>query len=93
MKCKNCNGEMYDTEERSYGTGQKIYKCKKCRWTCLLSRTTKYFLKGDWQEEATEVTKEKFIMAERAAGFHSKFLGETATASFSGSGVRGWTKN
>jgi len=50
----------------------------------------RYFLKGDWEEEYREVTKEQFIDAERAAGFHSKFGSDSvATAGFSGGGISG----
>lgn len=52
----------------------------------------KYFLKAEWQDEGTEVTKEQYMTAERNAGFHSKFEDKPATASFSGKGGRGWIK-
>ena len=52
----------------------------------------KYFLKISWQKEATEVTKEQYMMAEENAGFHSKFEDKPATASFTGKGIEGWTE-
>jgi len=54
----------------------------------------KYYLKGDWEEEYTEVTKEQFIAAERNAGFHSKSGPDSlATAGFSGDGFSGKIEN
>ena len=53
---------------------------------------TKYFLKTEWQDEGTEVTKEQYMAAEMNAGFHSKFENETATAAFGGKGIEGWTE-
>ncbi len=53
---------------------------------------TKYFLKAEWQDEGKEVTKEQYMAAEENAGFHSKFEGEPATASFGGKGIEGWTE-
>jgi len=32
----------------------------------------RYYLKGTWEDEWTEVTKEKWILVERLAGFHPK---------------------
>jgi len=50
----------------------------------------KYYLKGNWEKEYKEVTKEEYIRAERSAGFRSKFGdNEIATAGFSGHGVDG----
>lgn len=49
----------------------------------------KYFLKGDWEKEYTEVIKEQYIQAEKSAGFCSKVEGERATDAFSGHGVSG----
>jgi len=52
--------------------------------------TYKYFLKADWQEEYTEVTREQFIAAERAAGFRPKGGGdELATGGFSAGNISG----
>lgn len=54
--------------------------------------TCRFFLKADWQEKDdwTEVTKEKFIRAERAAGFRPKGDGDgLATGGFSDGGVSG----
>lgn len=52
-----------------------------------------YYLKADWQDDDawTKVSKEKFVAAERAAGFHNT-LGrpqEPATGGFGGGGVEG----
>jgi hypothetical protein len=33
MFCKQCSGEMEDTNGASYGTGEKIFRCKECGWT------------------------------------------------------------
>lgn len=52
----------------------------------------KYFLKADWQEDATEVTKGQYIEAEANAGFFSDEPGKTATAAFNGRGIEGWTE-
>lgn len=50
----------------------------------------KYFLKGSWEKEYTEVTKEQYIEAEEGAGFFPKpGCGDVATDSFSGHGIRG----
>ncbi len=51
--------------------------------------TVKYFLKGDWEEDWKEVTKEEFINAERAAGFRPKSGDGVATGGFGGNGVSG----
>ncbi len=50
----------------------------------------KYFLKAEWQDEGTEVTKEQYMAAEENAGFHPKFEDEPATQSFGGRGIEGW---
>lgn len=50
----------------------------------------KYYLKGSWETEYTEVTQEEFIRAERAAGFHPKYgCGPCATGGFSSGSVSG----
>lgn len=53
----------------------------------------RYFLAVDLGDEEPlwqEVTKEKYVNAERAAGFRSKFGNDQpATAAFSAGGVRG----
>lgn len=56
----------------------------------------RYYLKADWQKEWTEVTREQWIRAERAAGFRPKMLSSDpryndtcATAGFSGGGTSG----
>lgn len=49
----------------------------------------KYFLKGDWEKDYTEVTKKQFIDAEENAGFYSNDPDETATDDFDGHGVSG----
>lgn len=49
----------------------------------------KYFLKGEWESEYTEVSKEQYIRAERQAGFYPSIPGEIATSAFSGNGVSG----
>lgn len=51
----------------------------------------RYLLKADWQEEWTEVSKEVWVRAERAAGFHNTMgrPDEPGTAGFGGGGVRG----
>lgn len=55
-----------------------------------MNTTERYFLKADYRTEWDEVSKEQFIQAEQAAGFHSKFgLYHLATAGFSGRGVSG----
>lgn len=51
-----------------------------------------YWLKADHQKEYVEVTKEEYIRAERAAGFHSKFgPNHPATSAFSGGSMSGRT--
>ena len=55
----------------------------------LIMDEYKYFLKADWQDEYQEVSKEKFIQAERAAGFRPKSGDGCATGGFSGGGVSG----
>jgi hypothetical protein len=52
----------------------------------------KYFLKGDWEKEYTEVTKRQYIDAERKAGFPSDSNDDIATAAFSGHGIGGKTE-
>jgi len=59
-------------------------------------KTKSYFLKADWQDEWQEVSKEKWIEAERAAGFrpkcssdHPRYMKDCATGGFTGSGVSG----
>lgn len=52
---------------------------------------TRYFLKADWQKDWTEVTKEQYIAAEQAAGFHSNGYGP-ATAEFDMGSVHGRTE-
>jgi hypothetical protein len=54
-------------------------------------REYKYYLKPDWQTEWTEVTKEEFVKAERAAGFRNTMgePNEPATSGFSGHGMNG----
>lgn len=49
----------------------------------------RYFLKGSWQEDWDEVMRERFIAAERAAGFRPKGGGGLATAGFGGDAVCG----
>lgn len=50
----------------------------------------RYYLKADYQTEWDEVSKEQFINAEQAAGFHSKFgPSHPATGGFSGRGMAG----
>ena len=52
--------------------------------------TERYYLKADHQTEWNEVTREQFINAEQAAGFHSQFgPNHPATGGFRGSGMRG----
>lgn len=66
-----------------------------------MGMSERYFLKADWQTEWQEVTKEKFIKAERAAGFSPKGVRITdpeywttlATAGFGGYGVSGKVEN
>lgn len=50
-----------------------------------------YWLKADWQDEYQEVTKEKWIKAERQAGFAPKCgsLVICATGGFTGNGISG----
>ena len=53
----------------------------------------RYFLKADWQDEETEVTKQAFLEAEKNAGFYSRTGEDTcATAGFSARGIRGIVK-
>ena len=50
----------------------------------------KYFLRGSWETEFRQVTKQEFISAEGAAGFRSKFgIGHVATGGFSNGSVEG----
>jgi hypothetical protein len=49
----------------------------------------KYFLKGNWQDKYTRVTKKQYVDAEGDAGFWPDEPGETATAAFSGHGISG----
>lgn len=52
----------------------------------------RYFLRGSWSQEWSEVTKEEYVKAERGAGFRPKGfdMGQAATAGFgSSSGVHG----
>jgi hypothetical protein len=60
------------------------------------SQTTRHFLKGDFSDRWEEVNKEKWIKAERAAGFRPKmasvdprYMDTYATGGFAGNGVRG----
>ena len=59
----------------------------------------KYYLKCDWQNDFEEVSKDKWIEAERAAGFRPKlsiddpnYMRVYATAGFSGNGLNGKIK-
>lgn len=53
----------------------------------------RYYLKADFMDEEKEVTKQEYINAEQAAGFHSKFgLNAVATGSFGGGGISGRTE-
>lgn len=49
--------------------------------------TTKYYLADSYEDEWVEVTKEEYVMAERAAGFFNTMgrPDEPATAGFSSS--------
>ena len=56
----------------------------------------KYFLKADWQTDWTEVTKQEWIKAERAAGFRPKmssddprYMDTCATGGFSSGNTSG----
>lgn len=50
----------------------------------------KYYLKGTWQDDYSEVTKEQYINAERNASFCPKCgYTDIATASFFGRGISG----
>lgn len=49
----------------------------------------KYFLKGDWEKDYTEVTKEQYVDAEEKAGFWPDEPDEVATAAFGGHGISG----
>ena len=49
----------------------------------------KFFLKGDWEENFTEVSREQYIDAEGEAGFFSTDDDDIATGSFDGHGVEG----
>ena len=60
----------------------------------------KFFLKGSWQNEFEEVTREQYIKAERAAGFHPdmqqdnpNYMTSLATNEFKRYGVSGKTEN
>ena len=33
IKCHKCKGKMEDTKNTSFGTGEPIFRCKKCGWT------------------------------------------------------------
>ena len=63
------------------------------RWENEGGVVVKFYLKGEWQgdDEWTEVSKEKFVRAERAAGFRNTMgrPDEPATGGFSGGGVEG----
>jgi hypothetical protein len=56
----------------------------------------RYFLKADHETKYTEVTKEQWIRAERAAGFrpkmsqdHPNYMTTEATGGFGGRGISG----
>jgi len=56
----------------------------------------RYYLKADWQEDWQEVSKEKWIQAERNAGFRPKYSSDDprymttcATSGFGGNGISG----
>ena len=56
----------------------------------------RYLLKADFNTEWTEVTKEQWVKAERAAGFRPKlwsgdpaYMTTCATGGFSGAGISG----
>ena len=49
----------------------------------------RYYLRGDWEADYKEVSKQAFMDAESHAGFRSKFKGEPATSGFNGKGVEG----
>lgn len=62
----------------------------------LESKTTRHFLKADFSDKWEEVSKEKWIRAERSAGFRPKmasnnprYMDTYATAAFGGNGVSG----
>lgn len=52
---------------------------------------TRYFLKGTWKgSKWEEVSMKEFIIAERSAGFRSKFgSNSVATAGFSSESIKG----
>ena len=59
----------------------------------------RYYLKANFQDDWQEVTKEKWIVAERQAGFRPKmstndpkYMKTCATGGFSGNGVSGQIK-
>jgi hypothetical protein len=33
MYCKQCGNDMEDTQGTSFGTGEKMLRCKQCGWT------------------------------------------------------------
>jgi len=51
----------------------------------------KYYLRGCWEKDCKEVSKEQYIQAERAAGFYPKSGGKNdiATAGFSNGTITG----
>ena len=51
---------------------------------------TRYYVKYDEEDDWTEVSIERFIRAEKQAGFHSKYGPDmVATGGFHGNGIRG----
>lgn len=66
------------------------YRLRKQDGEAPEDRKERYLLKADHQTEWDEVTKEQFITAEQAAGFHSRFGPKhLATGGFSDDGIRG----
>ena len=67
--------------------GPRILSKKGLR---IMVHVPRYFVKYDEEDDWVEVSKERFIRAERQAGFHSKFGPDNvATGGFSGNGIRG----
>ena len=51
---------------------------------------TRYYIKYDEEDDWREVSRERFIRAEKQAGFRSKFgTDQVATGGFSGNGIQG----
>jgi hypothetical protein len=89
MKCETCNGTG-----KVWPLGAMLRVCPDCKGEKVAGAepTDRFWLKADHQPNYVEVTKEEYVHAEKAAGFHSKFGPDhPATAAFRSGSMSGRT--